>query len=457
MNQRIIGIDLALNATHKAMILDPACNQFIGSQITFRARPEDLERLWQRARQGAGDDVEVIVVMEATGMAWYPVGVYLQRQGAVVFRVNGQKTKDFRRFLSKHAGSDQIDSCLLARLYLIAPERLERCPLVGGDELTLQRACRAYAHWREQDVAQQNRMKAMDHWAWDGLQKLVPTAAQTWMRQYWYNPWRVQEAGEAHLITAWKAVAPADEESHEWVGRWVRRAQQMTAVYGSEEMVGYDALQAYMVYSLQLRALYAEKQAILMKTQIQPLYQQLYPDCPLTTILGIGVQSAAFYRAFIQNINRFPTIEQFRCWCGIIPRSQQSGDGESKGLRITQAGPDLIKATLYLNAEVARQRDVQLAFLYHTQMVVYGKHHTQAVCACASHLASRIYAVLKENRPYQLRDLQGNPITKEESRELALQYRVPDDVRQRNTKRFRQSLAEQKKEENMQRKQKAAK
>lgn len=444
MNMRIIGIDLAVTATHKAMILDPASNQFIGKQISFRARPAELERLLGQARENAPADIALMAILEATDMAWYPVAVYLERHGVQVFRVNGQKTKDFRRALWKHTGSDQIDSRVLARLYQIAPDRLARCPLPNGDLLTLQRACRAYNHWREQDVAMQNRMQAIDHWAWDGLDKLIPAAAQPWMRQYWYNPWRVQETGSTRLTAAWLATAPSAREDTTWIGRWIDRAQQMTALYGSEQRVGYADLQAMMCHALRLRAGYAQEQARIMSDQIRPLYQQLYPDCPLTSIKGIGAHSAATYRAFIQDIDRFPTGEKFRLWCGIVPRSKQSGDSEAKGMALTKAGPNLVKATLYLNAEVARQWDVQFAAIYHKQMVDYGKHHIQAVCACASHLASRIYALLKEQRPYQLRDLEGQPITTTQSRELCLQLCVPEAIRKRNNKRFRRNQAEQK-------------
>lgn len=443
MNIRIIGIDLAVSAKHKAMILDPASNEFIGGQLTFRARPADLAQLLEQARKEAAADMQVIAIVEATGMAWYPVAVYLERHGVEVFRVNGQKTKDFRRALWKHTGSDQIDSRVLARLYQIAPDRLSRCPLPDGDLLALQRACRAYARWREEDTALQNRMRAIDCWAWDGLHKLIPTAAQPWMRQYWYNPWRVQEAGEAALTDAWLATTTTRDEEVAWVGRWVERAQQMTTLYGSEAQVGYDDLQATMCHALALRQQLAQEQTRLTTEKILPLYHHLFPACPLTTLQGVGLQSAAIYRAFIQDIDRFPTVEKFRLWCGMVPRSKQSGDSEAKGMSLTKAGPNLVKATLYLNAEVARQWDVQIAVIYHRQMVEYGKHHTQAVCACASHLASRIYALLKEQRPYQLRDLQGQPLTATASRDLCEQYRVPAEVRRRNNKRFRRNKVAQ--------------
>jgi transposase len=442
MEKRIIGIDLAVSAEHKAVILDPACQKFLGKQVVFRAVPEEMGRLLKQARADAAEEVSLVAILEATGMAWYPVAVYLTNQGVTVYRVNGQKTKDFRRALWKHTGSDRIDSRVLALLYQIAPDRLARCPLPNGDLLTLQRACRAYDRWREQDVAEQNRIQAIDRWAWGGLHKLVPTTARPWMRQHWYNPWRVVAAGEAHLAAAWQAAAAPEEDSG-WIGGWVERAKQLTLLYNSQEQVGYDQLQETMGHSLQLRAAYAQEQARLTGEQIIPLYTQLYPDCPLVSLKGVGVQSAATYRAFIQDINRFPTVDKFRLWCGIVPRSKQSGEGEAKGMSITKSGPSLVKATLYLNADVARQWDAQFAAIYHKQMVEYGNHHTKAVCACASHLASRIYALLKQQRPYQLRDLQGNPISDAASRELCLQLRVPQEVRQRNNKRFRRASTEQ--------------
>jgi transposase len=73
------------------------------------------------------------------------------------------------------------------------------------------------------------------------------------------------------------------------------------------------------------------------------LYRKLHPERHLETIYGIGQDSAAVYIAFIGDILRFPSLAEFRGWSGMIPYSRQSGEAESKGLRITQQGPDLIK------------------------------------------------------------------------------------------------------------------
>jgi len=454
---RIIGIDLAVSATHKAIILDPASNQFIGKQMTFRARPAELERLLARAKVGAEETVKVVAVLEATGMAWYPVGVYLHQRGVAVYRVNGRQTKDLRQVYWQHAGSDRIDSRVLAHLYQVAPDRLSLWQPPSGELLALQRSCREFVRWREMTVAIQNRLQAYDHWAWNGLSKLVPSAARDWMRRNWYNPWRVQQAGVAPLQAEWQTSPAAEKCGTVWIAAWVERAEEMTRLFGSETMVGYEALQTTISRNLDLLAQSQSMQQQLSQQEIHPRYQQLFPDRWLETIPGVGADSAAIYMAFIQTLDRFPSIEQFRKWTGMVPKSHQSGQAESKGLSLTQAGPNIVKATLYINAQVARQWDVQMAAIYHTQMVTYGKHHTQAVCACASHLASRIYALLSQRRPYQLRDLDNQPISPQLSRQLCLtRYHVPDAVRQRNNVRHRRQRAAQRTEQRYLRRQQLA-
>jgi hypothetical protein len=94
-----------------------------------------------------------------------------------------------------------------------------------------------------------------------------------------------------------------------------------------------------------------------------------------------------------------------------VPDSRQSADTEAKGLHITQAGPNLIRQYAYLDAETARQWDPQLAALYYDQMVHKGKHHRQALCAVATHLLDRVLIVLREDRAYELRDVDGTPVT----------------------------------------------
>jgi hypothetical protein len=53
-----------------------------------------------------------------------------------------------------------------------------------------------------------------------------------------------------------------------------------------------------------------------------------------------------------------------------------------------------------------------------------------------SHIGARVLAVLRENRPYELCDNQGNHITWGEARKLVLtNYQVPEEIKQARRRR----------------------
>jgi hypothetical protein len=77
-------------------------------------------------------------------------------------------------------------------------------------------------------------------------------------------------------------------------------------------------------------------------------------------------------------------------------------------------------------------------------MVNKGKHHIQAVCTCATHLLDRVLVVLREDKPYELRDVDGHPVSVEQARAIiAEHYQVPKEIRERNNKLHRQKRAQQ--------------
>lgn len=445
MDTRILGIDLAVTAAHKAIVLDQASNRYVSALLKFHTDPADLDRVLQAARAGASEPVRLMAVLEATAMSWYSVGRYLERHGTEVYRVNGQEVADLRRVFKRHAKSDRIDARVLARLALIAPERMHRCFFPTGPQISLQRACREVARLRDEVIACKNRLLATDQLAWLGLSGIVPAYSDVafWLRENWYDPWRVQAAGEEGLAKAWQAAALEEPVDVSWVPALIRQAERVIALYDSPYLLDYAELQASMQRE-QARLRQAAEQAHHLKlTTVRPLYRQLHPQRHLETIQGVGQDSAAIYLAFIGDIQRFPSLRDFLGWSGLVPYSRQSGDAQTKGLRITKAGPNLVKATVFLNAGVARLWDPQIAAVYYRQMMDLGKHHLQATCACATHLLTRIYAVLRDDRSYEMRDAEGQPVSKRTARRICREcYCVPDEVRRRNNRRVRKARRE---------------
>lgn len=447
---RTIGLDLAITAAHKAIVVDES-GQFITPILTLHARASELDWLLARAREGAPTPA-VQLVMEPTGMAWFPVAAYYARQEVPLYLVNSQQVADLRRYYKRHAKSDRIDARVLARLPLVNPDKLHRLLLPSATTLACQRGCKELERLVAQIVAVKNRLRAIDHFAWPGLEAVGLSdpfgPAARFFRQHWYDPQRVSAAGAQIIQTHWQATSLAADDCGAWAEALVRLAREVLALYGSDgRYLDFAALQAEVVREqLALLALEQAHHTLQLQT-VRPLYRQLHPSRNLETIKGVGQDGAAVYTSFIGDPARFASSRLFRGWSGMVPDSAQSANSEAKGLHITQAGPDLIKKYAFMDAETARQWDPQIAAIYYDQMVGKGKHHSQAVCACATHLLDRVLVVLREDKPYELRDVDGTPISTAQARAIISErYQVSDEVRMRNNKRRRQQQRERRTE-----------
>jgi len=444
---RIIGIDLATTAKHRAIIADGR-SQFISSLIKFDTRLTDLERLRTRALAGTTASEELVVVMEATDINWYPVSVYFVQHGATVHVVNPRMSADLARFYKRHAQSDRLAAKVLARLPLVSPDSVYPLTLSGADYLALQRECKELDRLTVEISAYKNRLQATDRLGWPGLKQRVfsapASAATRWFREHFYDPQQVVVAGVDGLRQAWRMAAVYDE-GEDWIEPLVELARDLLALYGDTGTFLDYAVLADQVRREQHRLAALEADAHHVRLHItRPRYRRLHASRNLETIPGVGQDGAAVYIALVGAPHRFASNRAFRGWSGMVPRSRQSGESETKGLRLSQAGPNLVKKYAYLDADVARQRDPQIAAVYYDQMMHKGKHHTQAVCACATHLLDRVRVILTEDRAYELRDVDGTPLSKQQARAIVVErYTVPKEVRQRNNRRARRQRAEQ--------------
>jgi transposase len=131
-----------------------------------------------------------------------------------------------------------------------------------------------------------------------------------------------------------------------------------------------------------------ESQSITQR--LRDLYQELHPSDNLCTIPGVGEQTAPVFLAVVGDPARFRSQSAFANFNGVVPDSRQSSDTEAKGLRMTKAGPAIMKWALYQSGQIGRRYDPQLAWLYYREMVHNGKNHKQAMGAVMSHIEARI-------------------------------------------------------------------
>ncbi len=421
---RTIGIDLALTAAHKAVITD-AQGRFLTPVFSCHTTPADLERLLTRAREGA-PDTPMQVVMEPTGMAWFPIAVFVARHAVPVFLVNSQEVADLRRSYQRHAKRDRIDPRVLVRLPIVNPEKLHRLHLSSATTLACQRACKQLDRLDSQIIALKNRIEAIDRFAWPGLEQQVFAApfapAARWIRRHWYDPRVVVQAGAEALQSSWQASELDSDDDGRWASHLVQLASEVLALYGEDSpYLDFTQLHAEVLRDQSLLEQLEHLHHQLRMEVVRPLYRQIHPSRAVETLKGVGQDGAAVFASFVGEVERFNSVREFRGWSGLVPASAQSGGSEAKGQHIPQAGPDLVKKYAFLDAESARPWDPQIAVIDSTQMVERGKHHNQAVCACATHLLDRVLAVLRTNQPYELRDVDGTAVDVAQARSIVLE------------------------------------
>jgi hypothetical protein len=186
-----------------------------------------------------------------------------------------------------------------------------------------------------------------------------------------------------------------------------------------------------------------EDQIGIKEDELNEAYRHCDPNQHLSSLPGIAEKTGPTIHSYFGEPERFATGKKAQGFVGLFPETDASGDKDRKGTSITKQGPALLRRDLFLAADHFRRLDPQGARMYYDQMVHKGKHHNSALCVIANRmLIPRCLAVLREKRPYQLRDFEGRPIDKEQARRLAAEWKVPESVRRRLRNKKRPPMQE---------------
>lgn len=440
MTIHTVGIDFH-QGQHRVRCLDERaqpCDSF-----SFQTTPEGLATLENYVFK---DGSNPIIVFEPAGIPWLTVAAYLRscHPDCRLLKAKMQKVAALRRYLKGPVKSDRIDALTLAKMPFIDPEQMEEVYLPSAEIHTLQRLTRQRKRLLSDISARKVRIEAIFDGYLPGVRKTFSSPwsvqARAFLRSR-FNPFEVVRDGERALATFLRKTSPRDRLSQiksqrifqacEAVARVCKAAERATTI--NEDF--FKELQDEIVREMRLMEA-EEKEAESVENRISEIYHTLHPSNNLCTIPGVGEHTAPIFLATIGEPARFRNQSAFANWTGVVPRSRQSSNMEAKGLRMTKAGPSIMRMALFQSGDIGRRWDPQLAAVYYRQMVLHGKNHKQALGAVMSHLGARVLKVLQEDSPYELRDIHGRSITRDEARTLILaEYQVPEGVRQERRRR----------------------
>lgn len=134
----------------------------------------------------------------------------------------------------------------------------------------------------------------------------------------------------------------------------------------------------------------------------------------LMSIPGIGALPQLLAR--IGDWRQLERVEQLGSFLGLVPTENSTGDEVNRG-SITRLGDKRLRNKLIQCAWISIRRDPQLREFYRR---IFNRHHSRyaarkAIVAVARKLTTRIFAVLSQQRRYEVRQtIESVPLTPEE-------------------------------------------
>jgi transposase len=366
-------------------------------------------------------------------MTWLPLAVALDRAGCSLALVGNRHSARLRSALAGKNKSDPIDADVLSRageFFALEPARIP-CPA----ELALRRA----AQRRGKAVTDANRclrrLVSLARWAfpdvWAAFAGSRPTALavlERWPHLQALSRARVSSITEV-VAARTRGVTNVDERA-ERIGRAASAWAEFWNGHLDLDAVAWETSEMLADLSS------AEARVDRASDQARRSWERLWGDDPLLlSVPGMGPITAPTVRAFLADAAHFATAKEAQAFVGLNPSNWASGQMESPSRAITKEGPPVLRLAFYQAANVARAVDPQLAEFYRRLMLERGHCHTQASCAVARKLVARTWATLTTGSPYQLRDVDGRPVTRREAKQLAGALAVPDEVRRRTRAR----------------------
>lgn len=434
MRRVTMGIDLGIKAPSVAVLLDEESNILIDGE-RFELSLEALERLECMALQAAGAESRLHVVIEKTFPSCEYMSGFFRSRGYEVSFAKPDQVKQARKFISPKVKTDRRDAYVLARLPYLDPRQLERVHVVSRTVRELKTLVSRRLSLVRQLTQLKIQLLRVAGTIWPGIAQafdsLDSAHARAFLREM--APDAVVEMGEDQLAEY------LCQQGRITLQIAQRIAHRLLAV--SRKAVGLRSLvdegrwlEIHQSHCQELIQQVESVEGLLKQKEKQTLdcYRQADPEQHLLSVVGVGESLAPTILSYFGEVERFPTTRKAQGFVGFYPETDASGTSDRKATTLSKKGPAPLRRDLFLAADSFRRHDPHGARLYHDQMVNKGKHHYSALCVVANRqLIPRIVAVLREKRPYELRDFENQRINKEQARELIAQFQVTEEDRKR--------------------------
>jgi transposase len=388
------GIDLG-GRFHQVQVTS-ASGERLGRSFRIGRGKAGLVELQEGLRRVSGTDFEAVYTIEATQNYWLELVHPLQRAGAAVYLVSPAKSTALRTFYRRHTKNDAIDAEALSRLPLVDPA-LRPAMASPAQWDMLRRLVRQSWQLRGLMANRKRRIMSRVLMVYPGYESVFRDrycgSSLLFCRRY-LDPGKARRLGCRRLsvMLRKRALGKFDPSRAARLWQVIENAPDLN--------LSYDDLQLLVNQDLDLLEA-EEKSQRALRERIAELYGEVEPSMRLLSVRGLGDFLAAAITAFIGEPGRFDNIDQVVAASGLCARLKSSAGSDTANQPLTQHGEPVLRGCAYLAAEIARHYDPELQ-AFHRRLTARGKHYKQASCAVAAKILRRCFAVLRDQRDYQL-------------------------------------------------------
>lgn len=387
-----LGIDIAKN-THVASLIDEkGKNIFRG--FSFSNSTDGGKSLLEIIKKHV-DFSDVTVGMEATGHYWLSIYSFLYDYDFhSIHVINPIQTDGWRKGTEiRKRKNDIIDSFLIADL--IRYGDFVETSLSNEDLFSLRNICRMRNYLVQSTGDLKRKIICVLDQVFPEYHSIFSNTFGTTSKQLlldFSSPADFEELS-VDVLTETLENLSRKKVGHSTAEKLINSAKNSFGITFSRES-----------FTFQLKLLieqikFIEGQIKDCETKIKELMKKI--NSPITTIPGIGTVLGAVILSEFGDINRFDKPSQLVAYAGIDATVSQSGEYEGTHNVMSKRGSPYLRKALFQAALVASNSDPVLK-AYYQKKRSEGKHHKTCIGAVARKLCNIIYAVLKNDKPYQV-------------------------------------------------------
>jgi transposase len=382
---RFAGVDIAAE-THVVALVDED-GKVLVKPTAFTEDAAGYGKLFEQL----GASAELLVAMEATGHYWKNLFAALAARGFSVALLNPVRTHRFAEEDLQRTKTDAIDALGIARFAAQKRPTPTRLPDPATEEL------RELVRLRErllQDFGDRVRQ----------LHRLVDLGFPEFTR---YVKGLDSELASAILhdyptAAAFRGVSAKRLAALRYDGRHKVGAELAELlIEAAQRSVGHHHGEAYRV---QVR--YACEDLDILRRRLRQLNRDIEGTLSahevgtlLTTIEGIGPNTAARLIAELGDPAQFRAPGALAAYVGVIPALSQSGKRKNTRAATTPIGNARLRAALWMPTLTAVRKNPWLRAHYQ-RLLARGKLPKVALVACMHKLLLAVYSVAKHRRPF---------------------------------------------------------